>query len=343
MKKINLLDCTLRDGGYINNWYFGKKCIKEIALQSSNAGIEFVELGFLRDVIYNENYAIFSSIEQISKLIGDKPTNVSFAVMSEAVNALPTSKIRKRTDNTVDVIRVIVWKRLLDEGFKYCSEIVDKGYDLCVQPNRTDQYSMEEFQKTIERFNSLNPIGFYVVDSFGVMNKDNVLEYAKIADKTLKPNIALGYHGHNNMLQASIAAEAFLGMGFDRNIMIDGSIFGIGRGAGNLNLELFIKFLNENHGKSYDVNKILLIYDKYIKNIYEKTPWGYSMPFYLTALYRCNPQYAEYYSTELGMSSMEISTLLPLLDEIESVIFSKDTAIKYYENRKREKQNGENI
>lgn len=329
MSEIKLLDCTLRDGGYVNEWNFGKKAICEISRRSSEAGSDIVELGFLRDVPYKEDTAVFSDVRQIRPFMPYKET--SYAVMCEAMNPLPLEKIAVRKEGDVSTIRVIVWKRLLEEGFNYCKGIIDRGYQLCVQPNRVDQYSDEEFIEMVCRFNELNPLALYIVDSFGVLDADHILHYADLADKYLKNKIALGYHGHNNLMQAYGAAQCLIKRKYDREIFLDASVYGIGRGAGNLNLELLAKYMNEYKGIGYRLENYMDIYDKYIKDIYAKEEWGYSKAYFLTALWRCNPMYGRYYAMVRRLEAGEINAVLKFLLGEEKIRFSEETAEAAYE------------
>lgn len=330
MGSIKLLDCTLRDGGYVNEWCFGYDCIRDICKEVVNSHTDIVELGFLRNICYDKNSAIFSDVKQLTSIIAKKKKNTQYAVMCEALNPLPIEKISKRTDETVDVVRVIVWKSLLQEGLEYCKGIVERGYQLCIQPNRVDQYTKEEFAKAIELFNELNPMAVYVVDSFGLLDKNEIVDYAQIADKHLKQDIALGYHGHNNLMQAYGATQAILELNLTRDVIIDASVYGIGRGAGNLNIELIAKYLNENYASNYDLFCYINIYEKYIKDIYRNTPWGYSTAYYLTALHRCNPMYAGYFDEVKKLPASLINKILGHLSEREKVIFTHETAEKYF-------------
>lgn len=331
MAEIKLLDCTLRDGGYINDWDFGEKSIYEIGRLSSEAGSDIVELGFLRDVPYQKNIAVFQDIKQINPFMTDRSGKTQYAVMCEAMHPLPVEKIAPRKEEDVDIIRVIVWKRLLKEGFEYCKGIVERGYKLCVQPNRVDQYSDEEFRYMVERFNELDPYALYIVDSFGVLDADELLHYAELADIGLKQGIALGYHGHNNLMQAYGTAQGFIQKGYKRELFLDASVYGIGRGAGNLNIELIAKYLNERKKGQYHLEHYVDICENYIKSIYEKEQWGYSMAYYLTALYRCNPMYGQYYSVEKQLDPSGIRAALQMLIGEEKIRFSAKTADAAYE------------
>lgn len=336
MDRITLLDCTLRDGGYINDWRFGKEAIVDIIDKLEDAKVDILELGFMKNEPYLEDRTVFNSMSQVKKIIGKKQDGVQYAVMAEVVNPMPLEKIEPADDEGPDIFRVIVWKtkhneegRIVDalqEGYEYCKGIVEKGYKLCVQPARVDQYSDEEFVAMIQLFQQLDPYAIYVVDSWGTRNPEELLHYMHLADDNMKPGIALGYHGHNNMMQALSGAQMMLAENFNRNVMIDASVYGIGRGAGNLNSEIIAKYLNERYGKAYVTGPMVQIYDKYIKEIYEVEQWGYSVPYYLTAKYNCNPNYALCFANELLATDEEIEAVLQMLSDKERIMFSKKVA-----------------
>lgn len=336
MSEIKLLECTLRDGGYINDWRFGRDAIKDMTEKLSDTGIDILELGFLKNEPYQQDRTVFNSMEQVKKLIGKKKKGVSYAVMCEVVNPLPLDMLDPADENSADIIRVIIWKTkhdsdgkvvdALQEGYKYCKGIVEKGYKLCVQPARVDQYSEEEFIAMVRQFSQLNPLALYVVDSWGTQNAEQLLRYMHLADQNMPEEIILGYHGHNNMMQALSVAQAMINEGFSRDIMIDASIYGIGRGAGNLNLEIIAKYMNEHCGKHYNILPMLEVYDDYVKKIYEQEQWGYSVPYYLTATYNCNPNYARFYAGKLGLENYEIETILKDIKEDERAMFSEKLA-----------------
>lgn len=331
MKKIKLLDCTLRDGGYINNWEFGMPAITEISTCMTGGGADIFEIGFLKNEPYQKERTVFNRVSQIEDIIGDKRPNVSYAAMIEVENPIPLELLEENTGKSIDIVRVIVWKRLLQEGFAYCKGIVDKGYRLCVQPARVDQYTDEEFENMCNLFNSIDPMAVYVVDSWGTLGTEKIMHYVKLADRNLKKTIAIGYHGHNNMMQAYGTAVEFTKWETERELIVDASIYGIGRGAGNLNLELIAQYLNETNMKSYSVDKMIYIYEKYLKSIYQKHSWGYSIPFLLTAMYGCNPNFADYYSRQLKIPESKICNILKHFSKEDKIIFSKEKADYYIE------------
>ncbi|GHU39623.1 hypothetical protein FACS1894190_05160 [Spirochaetia bacterium] len=338
---IHILDCTLRDGGYVNDWRFGADGVKNIAGLLSYSQVDIIELGFLRNEKFQNDRAVFNSAKGIvpDKLRNNK--NAQSAVMVEAtVNPFPLELLEDHDSDSVDIIRAMVWKRLLKEGFDYCKALVDKGYKVCIQPVRFDQYSDDEFIETIKLFNTIHPVAFYVVDSFGDNYTKAILHYLKLADTYLNPGIALGFHGHNNLLQVYGAAEAFIECGFKRDIIIDSSVYGMGRGAGNLNTELIVKYLNENHNKKYKIEPLIEIYEKYLKPVYDASlwGWGYSVPFYLTALHRANSLYGGYYSDELGLDTLEINEILQTVSEPDKIQIIKENADRYVAEYKAKKR-----
>lgn len=333
MDNLYLLDCTLRDGGYINNWNFGAEALSGILGGIERTGIEVIELGFLKNEPYQEGRAVFNAMEQVKGLLGAKKNGIQYAVMSELVNPVPLDLLECADGDSADIIRMILWKtkRLpdgrivdaLDEGYEYCRGIVERGYQLCVQPVRVNQYSDEEFISLLKRFSALEPMALYVVDSWGTQNAEGILHYMRLADQYLPEKTVLGYHGHNNMMQALGVTQAALKEGFRRDLMIDASVYGIGRGAGNLNLELIAKYLNEQYGKHYDLLAMLDLYEKYIKEIYHQEAWGYSVPFFLTASYNCNPNYARYLGNELKADTDCIRYVLTHLSPESRIIYNK--------------------
>lgn len=335
---MKLLDCTLRDGGYINDWRFGEKQIQEIVKGLTDTRADIIELGFLKNEPYQKDRVVFSEISQLAPLIPQKRNGKLYAAMAEVMNPIPVEALATHDGTSVDMIRVIVWKRLLREGFEYCKGIAEKGYKLCVQPARTEQYSLEEYAQLIQQYNSIHPYAIYVVDSWGTMRDSQIMQYLEVAHENLLPDIALGYHGHNNQLHAFGVAQSFLERGFDREIILDGSIYGIGRGAGNLNIEIIAHHLNTVYGTKYNIMPMISIYQKYLKDIYETAPWGYNMAYFMTAISHCNPEYARYY-TERGIDELTIERVIRSLSEEDKIIFTCKKAERYL--AKLERKEGE--
>ncbi|GHV93950.1 hypothetical protein AGMMS50293_02700 [Spirochaetia bacterium] len=321
--KSILLDCTLRDGGYVNDWMFGRKNIQRIVQLLDMSGVDYIEMGFIRLDDYNPEQAGFNKIEQISDLI--PTTRTKLAAMVEIGYGYPAAYFPQKIEtNNIELIRLIIWKRLLKESVEYCKELVKKGYRVCVQVTRTDQYTEKEFIDLIKMFNETKIYGLYIVDTFGLMNKEMVLNYSVIADEYLHTDIALGYHAHNNMQQAFTNTIAMTEKNWKHQLMIDASVLGMGRGAGNLNLELYMKYCNDNYGTDYNIEPLITIVDECLMPFYKSSPWGYSMPYYLSAVNNVNPTYTTYFIHH-GLTIKQI-------DLIFRELKLKDTNIVYDKN-----------
>lgn len=345
MGKIKLLDCTLRDGGYINNWAFGEREIPEMIQKLEEAKVDILEVGFLKDEPYQTDRTVFNNMAQISALIAPKKKGIDYAAMIEVVNPIPLEMLAPRSEDTVDIIRVIVWKTkhtasgeevdALEEGFQYCRGIVEKGYRLCVQPARVDQYSDEEFIAMVKKFSTLNPLAVYVVDSWGTQRSEQIIHYVQLADQHLPHEIQIGYHGHNNMMQALDAAQCFIKMGLERDIIIDASVYGIGRGAGNLNTELIGDYLNDQCGGDYAISPLFYVYDHYVKPIYDREPWGYTAAYDITAKANCNPNYGRFYDFKLHLPAHEIEEIIRTIPVQDKVMYTDNLAMAYFKKYRR--------
>lgn len=97
MKKINVLDCTLRDGGYVNNWEFGYDHILQVRYQLEKAGVNIIELGFMRDEEYKRDRAIYNSTEQVKQIIGTKKSEIIYSALIEMANYYPLNMLNDRS------------------------------------------------------------------------------------------------------------------------------------------------------------------------------------------------------------------------------------------------------
>lgn len=279
MNNIYLLDCTLRDGGYVNNWEFGEENIIEVARKVVQAGVEIIECGYLSTKnAGNKNVARYTNIQDVSRAYAPaKSTHQDYAVMVN-YGEYPESLLEMASESS-PIIRVAFHKKDLEGAFEYFESLKKKGYRFYVQPMGALNYSDEEYVQLIRKTNELEPEAFYIVDSFGVMELKDFRRLLFLTDNNLKNDIKLGYHSHNNLQQAYSNSKYMVEQNLDHDLIIDASVFGMGRGAGNLNIELFAKYLNQNFGKTYNIEPILEVFDECLKPVFAKNFWGYSLPF----------------------------------------------------------------
>ncbi len=330
MGKVYLLDCTLRDGGYINDWCFGEDAIRGFGRKIAQTGIEMYEVGFIKGDKYQKDRSVFPDISSFKKVILPKQDNLMYVGMLDMSAPVPKDRIIPYDGTSIDGIRVIFKKDKIQEAYDYCQYIKRQGYALFVQCVGTDSYSDSEFVQTIERFNQLFPYAFSIVDSFGLIKRKDFLRLCYLADHNLKEGITLGYHAHNNLQLAMGNAEALVELNLKRDVCIDACVFGMGRGAGNLNLELFAEYMNDNYNAHYRIEPMLEIMDEYLNDIYKDKFWGYSLPLYLSAANGCHPNYAIYLAEKDSLTEKAFNELLKSIPEKERRNFSRETAEKYY-------------
>ena len=330
MGTLKVMDCTLRDGGYINDWNFGSRAIREIIKKLSLSGIDYVEIGFMKDLPYDKNRTIFPGNDEAAGMIAPKNPETLYFGMIDMGKPLPLEKLGKRRADSLDGIRVIFKKFKIQEGYDYCKKLTGLGYLVFAQLVGTDEYSDIELVETVQKFNDLDILGLSIVDTFGLIKRKDFIRMASIIDHNLRPDIALAYHSHNNLQQAMGNASALVEMNLKRDVVIDGTVFGMGRGAGNLNMELFLNYLNDEFGRHYRIEPILEIIDDYIYEIYNKETWGYSLPFYLSATNGCHPNYAKYFAERGSLTVKAFNEILRTIQSGTKEIYSKDEAEKIY-------------
>lgn len=331
MNKIKVLDCTLRDGGYINKWDFGKKNIKKILSNLTNSKSDIIEVGFLSNKKeYDENKSVFDNIPRFSKFIPENRQDSLFVAMINHGEYNPED-LPEYDQTSVDGLRVAFHKKDRGNAIPLCQGIADKGYKLFIQPMVTVNYTDKELIELIETFNEIKPYAFYIADSFGMMKQKDLLRMFYLIDNNLDKDINFGYHAHNNMQLAYSNAQALIDTPTDRTILLDSSVFGMGRGAGNLNTELIMQYLNEhNKEDKYNIKPLLNTIDEVLNKIYQEKYWGYSLPHYLSAVHNCHPNYATHLSEKNTLTVDSVDEILSKITQEKKSNFDKDFAEELY-------------
>lgn len=175
MGNVYLLDCTLRDGGYINDWRFGEETIKGFCRKIAQTGIEIVEVGFIKGDVYDPDKSVFPDIKSISNVIQPKSDKMKYVGMVDMSAPVPMERITPCDGTSVDGIRVIFKKEKIALAYEYCKHIQKQGYFVCVNFVGTDLYTDKEFIDGIEKFNHLHPYAVSIVDSFGLIKRKQFL------------------------------------------------------------------------------------------------------------------------------------------------------------------------
>lgn len=323
---IKILDCTLRDGGYINNWSFGNENIKYICYKLAQANIDFIEVGYLNsNATDDENKTKINKINiEKSDIITPKLMMINYGDYN--VDELP--EYNEQID--IQGIRLAFHKKNMNEALAECKKIKKKGYKLFIQPMLSISYNKNEFSTLIEYVNEIEPYAFYIVDSFGSMEYKEIEKYTNIIKENLKRNISVGFHSHNNLQMAVSNTDYFISLlSNDFNIIIDSSVYGMGRGAGNLPTELCIQHIVNQ--KKYDIEPILDIIEKVLMAIKQEYPWGYAIEYYISARHKCHPNYAKYLVDKKTININDIEKIIKMIPEEKKISYDENYIENLYE------------
>ena len=329
MGSIKVLDCTLRDGGYCNEWAFGRDNIDKIVTKLVEAGIDIIECGFLTNKIKtcDPDVSRYPSIGDITPILPKRHDGYTFVCMVN-YGECDTESLPECDGSSVDGIRVAFHKKDVENALSLCRCIREKGYKLFIQAMVSLNYSDSEFLQLISKVNELHPYAFYIVDSFGVMKRKDLIRLFYMVEHNLNRNITIGYHSHNNMQLSYSNAQALVDLHAAHDMIIDSSVLGMGRGAGNLNTELFVEYLNDTIGSQYKLKPLLSIIDEVLNRFYQQNPWGYSLPNYLSAKHNAHPNYAGYLDSKKTLTVENMDEIFYMMEDTKRSSFDKE----YIEN-----------
>lgn len=337
MGKINLLDCTLRDGGYVNEWNFEHNTIVCMFNRLVDTNLEIIEVGLLDD---REEFNINRTIQPNTKCYDeifkgcDKKKSLVFAMID--YGTCDIENISNCSETFLDGIRIIFKKPNAKKAIEFGKQLMKKGYKVCFQLVSITAYDDRDILDLVDEVNKIDTYCVSIVDTYGLLHNDELLHYYQLLDHNLNKNIILGYHAHNNFQLAYSNCIDVIKNNTSREMVIDGTVYGMGKSAGNAPLELLAMFLNKTSGKDYDINQILEVIDVNIMKIYNEKYWGYNLLYYLSASNDCHPSYVNYLLSKKTLSVKSINDVLKnitvnnKLDYDNKVI--KDLYEKYQKN-----------
>lgn len=333
MRNIRMLDCTLRDGGCVNSFNFGELYMNQILSGVEASGIEIVELGYIDTKAGSPVGRTQFSDEKViyQNFLKDKKSGVTYVAMMDFGKFDP-DQMESRSEYSIDGLRLAFHKKNRKDILEVGRKILDKGYELFVQPMTGLRYTDAEMLDLINDVNTYLPeaTAFYIVDSFGEMRQNDIDRLVSLVDHNLAPQIAMGLHGHNNLQHSYPNAIAMLNFFTERSMIFDASIMGMGKGAGNMTTELFAEHLNLYKGKNYKLAPLLEVIDKVINQIKENYTWGYSIEYYLAAINSCTPSYAGHFYKKHMLSVDQVAELLGMIKEEKKLSFDKNYADELY-------------
>ena len=198
MNRLSILDCTLRDGGYINEFHFGEQAMKSMVEKLSKAAVDIIECGFLKSGAFDKDRSLFGSIDSVKNVIGKKNPNLMYVAMIQ-YGAISNEEIGEFDGSSIDGIRLTFHEHEIDPSFALAEQLMEKGYKVFMQPVGTMTYTDAALLELIGRVNRLQPYAFYMVDTLGTMYKNDLLRMFYLVDHNLDKKIAVGFHSHNNL------------------------------------------------------------------------------------------------------------------------------------------------
>lgn len=337
MKNVRILDCTLRDGGRIIDCNFLDKDIVDITTRLTDAHIDIVEVGFLRDwhnVEYNGNSTFFTKVEQIKSFIPQKRKETLYVAFVD-YGMFDFDSLSEYDGSSIDGIRVGFtkknYKNSKDDLLRCLNVVKEKGYKLFIQGVNSLGYSDAELLEIIEVVNKIHPYGFGIVDTYGAMYVDDVRRIFSLVDHNLIDDICIDFHSHNNFqLSFAFAQEVIALSKGVRKVVIDATLNGMGKCAGNLNTELIVDYLVRNMGYNYDFDSILDIIDEYMYSIKEKCFWGYTIPSMMAGVYKSHPNNVIYLTEKFRLATKDIKYIMSMIEPEMRQIYNYDNIQEKY-------------
>lgn len=275
-KEIKVLDCTIRDGGLINNYQFTDEFVKAVYQANCKAGVDYMEIGkklCVSDTYTREEYGKwnFCDEDDIKRVVdsyeGDyRPV---LAVMYD-VGRVDTSALLPADQSVVGMIRTACYVADIDKGLDLVKRTKDQGYETTLNIMAPSAAIEVDLIEGLEQVDAAPEVDYlYLVDSFGAFYSEQITAYLKLYQKHA-PNRELGFHAHNNQQLAFSNTQQCIIEGVN---LLDATINGIGRGAGNCNLELLLNFLKN---PKFDVRPIYKLIQDHMIDLRKEIEWGFN-------------------------------------------------------------------
>jgi 4-hydroxy 2-oxovalerate aldolase len=294
---IRVLDCTVRDGGLMNNHAFEDGLVRAVYDTCIAAGIDYMEIGYKgsKRIFSPDQFGAwkFCTEDDIRRIVGDEPSQIKLCVMADAERTDYHTDIVPRDQSPLDVIRVASYIHQIPTAIDMVKDAHDKGYETTINIMAVSTAHEDDLSDALELV-AQSPVGtIYLVDSFGTYYSEEVralcAKYMAVARAAGKQ---LGFHGHNNVQLAYANTIEAIICGVNR---LDATIMGLGRGAGNCPMELLLGFLKN---PNYRLRPILQCIEKHVAPLQSSMKWGYDLAYMVTGQLNQHPRSAIQYYDE---------------------------------------------
>lgn len=287
-EQIKVLDCTVRDGGLINDHFFTDKFVRAVYKALSEAGIDYMEMGYrsAREFADESKFGPwkFTDDEKISEIIDGIESNMKISVMLDA-HRVSDQQFVPADKSPVDMIRVATYVKDVDKAIYWTNKMHDLGYETSVNIMAVSAEIEKDLIEALDQIAKCPAEVVYVVDSYGYFYCEQI-EYLVKMYRDHLPGKEVGVHCHNN--QQLAFSNTIEGIIHNANY-IDASLYGIGRGAGNCPLELVMGFLKN---PKFSLTPVLKVIEDYMLPLLKDMEWGYMIPYMVTGILNEHPRSA---------------------------------------------------
>jgi len=294
--EIRIMDCTIRDGGLMNNHRFEDGMVRAVYQACVQAGIDYMEMGYKnsRRIFAPADHGAwkYCGEDDLRRIVGDKDPSLKLSAMADAEKSDYHEDIVPRSESVLDMIRVASYIHQIPIALDMVKDAHDKGYETTVNLMAVSTVQERELDEALALLAESEVDAVYVVDSFGAMYSEQV-QY--LMDKYLEHFVPagkiVGMHAHNNQQLAYANTIEAIVKGAN---LLDGSMAGLGRGAGNCPTELLIGFL---HNPKYSLRPVLQCIQEHVEPMRKDLLWGFDIPYMITGLFNQHPRAAIKFNT----------------------------------------------
>ncbi len=295
--EIRVLDCTIRDGGLMNNHHFEDRIVKAVYDACVAGGIDYMEIGYRasrKNIKLGEHGCWkYCQEEDIRRIVGENATALKLSIMADAGKCDYREDIPAKQESVIDLVRVACYVHQVPLALDMLKDASDKGYETTVNLMAVTTVGDCELEAALELLAPSEAQAIYVVDSFGALYPlqtrrlvQKYLQHAKACGKEV------GIHAHNNLqlAYANTIEAIVLGANY-----LDATMAGLGRGAGNCHMELLLGLLRD---PQYQLRPVLQCVAETIEPLRHELGWGFDLPYLLTGLFNQHPRAAIDYNAQ---------------------------------------------
>lgn len=288
---IKVLDCSIRDGGLMNNHRFGHDFVEAVYRACVEAGLDYMEIGYKnsREQFPKSDFGPWKHCdeEDVRKVVGDNNTGLKISAMADAGKSDYKKDILPKKDSVIDLIRVAAYIHQIPTAIDMIRDAHDKGYETTCNLMAISKVPEKQIDDGLSALAECPVDAIYVVDSFGAVYPEQVrrltAKYCAVAKERGKE---IGIHAHNNQSLAFANTTEALIFGASR---ADSSLAGLGRGAGNCQTELLVGFLRN---PKFKLRPLIEVIAKHVEPLRRHLKWGLDIPYMITGQMNEHPRAA---------------------------------------------------